>query len=429
MNTNCDIAIIGGGAAGLCAAISAARQAADTGAPLRVVVLEANDRVGHSILQTGNGRCNFSNADIAAGSGVQKYRNADFVQQVFGVLNTAFPAPISHDPVLDFFEELGLVWREEEDGRRYPLANKASVVLDVLRAEVARLGVEEVCGASVTNVEVPQTEGNSFTLKLADGTLWHASAVVVACGGQALQTLKVASLEPSAVAPMLGPVRVCAADQALTRALDNIRVRCSVSLVKSDDAHTDLLPVQTETGELLFRDYGVSGICIFNLSRFAQAGDTFFINFLPVQSVDAARAMLAKRKEILCAQYAPLTFERYLRGLVVPRVAEALLKRRNISPYEEVESTEVLVDMLTRTSLKVDSIGPISQCQVYRGGFMPAAFDTETLQARETPGLFTAGEALDVDGPCGGYNLHWAWGSGLLAGRSAARHVEAGGHA
>ena len=115
METNCDIVIIGGGAAGLAAAISAAQTARTAGAQLRVVVLESGDRVGRSILKTGNGRCNFTNQHIAEGPAVANYRNADFVRDAFVALNAALPEPDFNDPVLAFFEDLGLEWRQEED--------------------------------------------------------------------------------------------------------------------------------------------------------------------------------------------------------------------------------------------------------------------------------------------------------------------------
>lgn len=360
---------------------------------------------------------------------MQEYRNAEFVQQTFDALKAAFAAPGSGDPVLDFFEKLGLAWRQEADGRRYPLANKASVVLDVLRAECMRLGIEEVCNAPVVRVEPPRVAGKPFTLQLADGTFCRAGAVIVACGGQALSRLDVASLALAVPTPVLGPLQVAEEDQALTRALANIRVRCNVSLFRDGASPDELIHVHTETGELLFRDYGVSGICIFNLSRFAQPGDALVINFLQTDSEDMAFGYVQERAKNLLAQYRPLTYERFLRGVVVPRVAEELLKREGIDAHAEVDSVSDLVSMLAHTTLMVEAPGPTQQCQVHRGGFAPEGFDAATLQVLGTPGLFAAGEALDVDGPCGGYNLHWAWASGLLAGHSASQYLGMAAHA
>ncbi|MBQ9021586.1 MAG: aminoacetone oxidase family FAD-binding enzyme [Eggerthellaceae bacterium] len=423
MNTTCDIAIVGAGAAGLAAAISAAQAARKAEAQLRVVMLEASDRVGRSILKTGNGRCNFSNADIAEGPAVANYRNAGFVWAAFEALNRAFPEPDFNDPVLAFFEDAGLEWRQEDDGRRYPLSNKASTVLDVLRAEAARLGVEEVCDTRVAAIEAPVDPDKPFTLRLADGQFWRAAAVIVACGGAAVEHIELANMRPEAVQPILGPLAVASADQAFTRELDNIRVRCCVSLFR--DEAGELIHKHTESGELLFRPYGVSGICVFNLSRLAQAGDYVQINFLQMGDLDHSHDYLKSRFAGLTEHLgqAP-TYEQFMRGLVVPRLTDAVLKRAGCNAQDTAD-VEKLFQILCLCSLEVAGMGPTDVCQVQRGGYAPNQFDAATMQSRVQPGLYVAGEALDVDGPCGGYNLHWAWASGLLAGHAAQAYVNA----
>ena len=349
METNCDIAIVGGGAAGLVAAISAAQTARDAGVSLRVVVLEADERVGRSILKTGNGRCNFSNQHIAEGPALVSYRNAGFVRQVFEALNAAYPEPEFNDPVLDFFERLGLEWRQEEDGRRYPLSNKASTVLDVLRAEGVRLGVEEACGCKLAAIDPPAEEGKSFTLRLSDGQFWRAREVIMACGGAAGK-IDLPGMEALPISPVLGPLRVVEADQAFTRELDNIRVRCCVSLFRENA--DELIHQSTETGELLFRPYGVSGICVFNLSRLMQPGDYLQINFLQLDDIDHSQTYLQTRfkglQEHLCE--AP-SYEQFMRGLLVPRVADALLKHAGLAAQDtaDLEKLFYMLCMCTRS--------------------------------------------------------------------------------
>ena len=164
------LAIIGGGAAGLAAAVTAACELRMLGVPGDVAVYEADERVGRSILATGNGRCNFSNARIDAGA----YRNAAFVGSALGALTAG------SDPVHAFFADLGLVWREEGEGRLYPLANKATSVLDVLRAAAADFGVREACGRRAVRLDVPDRPGGRFHIRFADGTVGHADAVVLA---------------------------------------------------------------------------------------------------------------------------------------------------------------------------------------------------------------------------------------------------------
>jgi len=407
------LAIIGGGAAGLAAAIAAGERARSLGRELGVVVYEADERVGRSILATGNGRCNFSNAHID----VQQYYNAPFAGEVFDALAARFGSDYVHE----FFASLGLAWREEADGRQYPLANKASVVVDVLRAAAAEYGVREECESYVAAIDAPREQGKPFTLRMQDGRFERADAVIVACGGRAIAALDICGVTCSPLHPVLGPLRVSAQDILLTRELDNIRVRCAVTLARREGAV--ITRMATETGELMFRKYGVSGICVFNLSRFAEPGDVLRIDFLNVGGAEQGEALLAQRRERLAHRFADgVTYEMVLRGLLLPRVYEAVLKSAEIAPKSPFGPFDAahLARLLTAFPLEVAGIADPDISQVRRGGFPVGTFDPATLQAFSIPGLFAAGEALDVDGPCGGYNLHWAWSSGILAGYSAA---------
>ena len=421
---------MGGGAAGLAAAVAASDRARELGVPLDVTVYERDDRVGRSILATGNGRCNFSNEHIQ----LSEYRNEAFVAQAYSALEERF----GNRCVMDFFENLGLEWRQEDDGRRYPLANKASVVLDVLRAAAGQAGVCEAVGVDVRQVRQPRGAGKPFTLHRADSALERADAVIVACGGRALDSLSVEGPQRLPLAPVLGPLRVSPADIPLVRELDNIRIRCTVALSRLDGGA--YRHVKSETGELMFRKYGVSGICVFNLSRFAQPGDTLQVNVLGnalprdarqinvlgnAQPGSAAEHLLARRR-ILAERYGEgLTYAVLLRGLLLPRVSEALLKHAGIDVDSAVAESDVpdLAQLLMQYPLEVAGMGDQDICQVRRGGFTVEDVDAETMQVRGVPGLFLAGEALDVDGPCGGYNLHWAWSSGILAACNAVELV------
>lgn len=409
------LAIVGGGAAGLAAAVAAGERARELGVPLDVTVFERDDRVGRSILATGNGRCNFSNSQIR----FYRYHNHEFVGEVIGRI----AGVDDDDEVHAFFREHGLAWREEADGRQYPQANKASVVVDVLRASAAAAGAREACEQEIVAIDPPKAADKPFTLKMKDGVLERADAVVVACGGRAMSALEVVGLRAHGLRPVLGPLRCCDEDVKLTRELDNIRVRCDVSLMREHDG--ELAQVAAERGELMFRKYGVSGICVYDLSRLAEPGDELRINFLPdfdPFEPKQVEAFLAERLEALGKHFGGgLTYEDMLRGLLLPRVYEALMKRSGVAldaPFER-RGIPALGAMLTKFGLKVADVGDPDQCQVRRGGFDVSDFDPRTMEATSIPGLYAAGEALDVDGPCGGYNLHWAWASGLKAGESA----------
>ena len=411
------LAIIGGGAAGLAAAVTAARELRLLGVPGDVAVYEADERVGRSILATGNGRCNFSNARIDAGA----YRNAAFVEAALGALaacseEMAGLAPegtcgaAGPDPVHAFFAGLGLVWREEGEGRLYPLANKATSVLDVLRAAAADFGVAEACGRRAVRLDVPDRPGGRFHLRFADGTVGHADAVVLATGGRTARELLPEGIGFAAARPVLGPLRT-ATD--VVRHLNNLRVRCAVTLAGPDGA--------PKAGELLFRDYGVSGIAVFNLSRFAEPGDRLLVDLLPQVPEDGCAAFLHARRRRLAFGDRPLSREAFLRGMLLPAVARAVLEEAGLAPGAPLAKRDVavLARALKAFPLEVRGIGDERQCQVRCGGADVAAFDPRTLEARAVPGLHVVGEALDVDAPCGGYNLHWAWASGMLAGRGA----------
>lgn len=453
------IAIIGGGAAGLAAAVCAARSAREAacggacgagleGASaahevayatvcegLRVVVYEADDRVGRSILATGNGRCNFTNTVIEP----SLYHNAEFVAEVFANLEThtkrygltrGYP-----NAVQAFFADLGLVWREEGEGRMYPSANKASSVLDVLRGAAACFGVEERVDCEVVSVDPPASSGgrgSRFTMRLANGAFERADAVIVACGGNVARKLLPDCFSFVRPRATLGPL---ATDTGLTKQLDNIRVRGAVRLLDGESE------VACETGEILFRKYGLSGIAIFNLSRFACAGNVIELDMLAF--LDEARgpgcasseAGIADENLDATSTYAFTRYDRafalaqkkptcgsYLRGLVLPQVARVVLKQAGFEEHDELARRHApgLLRAFRQLRFTCEGIADPRQCQVHRGGFTPAGFDPNTMQARAIPGLYLAGEAVDVDAPCGGYNLHWAWASGMLAGLSAA---------
>ena len=407
------IAIIGGGAAGLAAAIAAGDRARELGVPVEVVVYERDDRVGRSVLATGNGRCNFSNLELKIG----EYRNAGFVKRVF-------EAAGDERFVCDFFDGLGLEWRAEPDGRLYPLANKASVVVDVLRAAAADLGVREVCEREVVSIEPPREEGKPFTMRMKDGEFQRADAVVLACGGRTAASIEAAGVPFTPMRPMLGPLRVSDKEIPLVRELDNIRVKASVTLMREQDGEWTATAV--EQGELMFRKYGVSGICVFNLSRLAQQGDMLNICFLRDDLHDRAEEYLQARMRNLVKRFGEnLTYAQMLRGMLLPRVSETLLKSVGLKLEDSCSKRDLddLASLLTSFSLEVAGIGDADLCQVRRGGFAVEAVSPKTMQVQKCPGLFIVGEALDVDGPCGGYNLHWAWTSGCLSGRSAVNNL------
>lgn len=427
------VAIVGGGAAGLAAAIVAGEALRERGG--RVVVCEASDRVGRSILATGNGRCNFSNARLTeavlrdATALEPLYRNAEFASRVFAALEelhlfgrdaserASFGSPCAN-AVLRFFADHGLVWREESEGRLYPLANKASSVLDVLRAAVEAAQVETLIEFSAQTIT---KEPDGFLLRAVDGRELHAPRVIIATGGSVSEGLVDALCLPFVdQRSVLGPLAVEAKDKRIAKRLDNIRTKAAASLLR--DGST----IRCEQGEVLFRSYGLSGIAVFDLSRVAVVGDVVSLDLLPQVPLERTANFLKARAEQLCEHGVKrAVYESVLRGVVLPQVAAVLCERAQvkIDGTCDTEGVMRLAHVLHDLRFTVEGIGDTRQCQVRRGGIAVTSCDSATLGVATIPGLYVTGEALDVDAACGGFNLHWAWASGMLAGFAAARAV------
>jgi predicted Rossmann fold flavoprotein len=360
-----------------------------------VTVLEAGPRVGRKILASGNGRCNLSNTHVAPDA----YNQPEFVEPVL--------AAFGCERVRELLGEIGLATYADDEGRVYPVSNVANSVLDVLRLECAHLGVEERTGFEVARVE---RAGEGFAVFSAGGERLEADAVVVATGGGSALLGELGHGSVPAV-PVLGPIHT---DTRLVRRLSGIRVRCAATLLDSAGE-----PVATERGELLFRDYGVSGVMVFDLSRFLDLGRLLSIDVFPDSTRGELEALLSARAQTLGWR----TAETFFDGLLHHRVGQVVLVAAGIEPGASASELPVarLAELLKDFRLDVVGGPEAKAAQVTRGGVPVGEVDPVTLESRLVPGLFVAGEVFDVDGRCGGFNLHWAWASGLVAGQGAAR--------
>ena len=371
------VVIVGGGAGGLAAAVAAGQAGAE------VTILEKANRVGKKLLKTGNGRCNLSNRNVAP----ERYNRPDFVAPVLGETDC--------DALLDFFAGLGLWTVADGEGRIYPLSDTAASVLDVLRLGCESVGAEELCSAEVTAV-LPGREGGFRVITREQGELAADRVIVASGGGTALLRPLGHRLTP--FAPALCPLKT---DVAPIRGLSGLRVRCRAVLLRNGRR------VMAEEGEILFRDFGVSGILALNLSRKAREGDVVSLDLLPgmpreelVRRLEAQKALGRPNGDIFT-------------GIFHRRVGENILRRAGSA------ESAALADAIRAFSIPVTGLGDTQNAQVTRGGAAVEQFDPATLESRILPGLYCVGEALDIDGECGGYNLHWAFASGLAAGRSA----------
>ena len=396
-----EIVVIGGGAAGMAAAIEAAGHGA------KVTLLERMDRVGKKLLATGNGRCNLMNVGEACYPG-----GSTFAQSVLDKCGVAEQTV--------FWQELGLRLRVEDGGRVYPASGQASTVLDALRLAMDNLGVEIVTGASVKDIR-PGKRGFTVT---ADAGTWHGDRVILAGGGCAQPKLG-SDGSLWSIAERLGHTLVQprpALTQIMTdtlpiKGLSGIRVKAEVAVVKAGRV------LHEESGEVLFADYGISGVCVMQCARFAEQGSVMRLNLLRgmgFEDASQAEAELLRRK----AAWGSQPMEKLLTGLCVPRLAGSLcmeagirFRDRHIGSLKDSEAS-ALAQVLGAFMLPVKGVKGFDSAQVTAGGLDVREFDPATMASRLVPGLYAAGEMLDVDGTCGGFNLMFAFGSGLLAARA-----------
>lgn len=398
-----DVVVVGGGAAGMAAAVSAARHGA------RVLVLERMDRVGKKLLATGNGRCNLMNV-----GGWRYPGGAGFACSILSRCGAREQER--------FWQELGLRLKTEEGGRVYPVSGQASTVLDTLRLAMDRLGVEVVTGVSVDGLS---KSGQGFSVK-SGGQAWNGRRVIVAGGGCAQPKLGsdgsawriMTALGYRLVQPRPALVQIIT-DTAPIRGLSGIRTQCTLRV--EGQGRT----LHEETGEALFTDYGISGVCAMQCARYSTAGGTLHLGLLAgmgLHDEQEAREELLRRRDAWREQ--PLEY--LLTGLCVPRLASALCQKagirwkdRRIGSLTKEEAAS-LAKTMKDFCLPIKGVKGFEAAQVTAGGLDVRSFDPATMESWLHPGLYAAGEMLDVDGDCGGFNLMFAFGSGIIAGEAAA---------
>lgn len=403
------VIIIGGGASGLAAAIAAAREGAG------VTVLEHMDRVGKKILSTGNGRCNLTNLSLRP----EHYRCSQ----------PQFPMKvIDHFSVWDtlaFFDEIGIVTKSR-NGYIYPNSDQASSVLDSLRMEAERLGVRVVTECHISRaacagkgrfrIESDQGVFQGERLILAAGS---KAAPVTGSDGSGYQLAQ--AFGHRVITPLPALVQLRCQGKFLKQ-LAGVRCDALVKLVSEGQV------LAADQGELQLTDYGVSGIPTFQVSRFAavalhkKKAVSVLLDFLPSKSMEETKQFIRNRAKALAYRKS----EDFLTGVLNKKLSQVLLKLSQIDGAELVgnlknQQLERLVHLIKVFELPVTSTNSFEQAQVCCGGVDTRDVRPETMESKLVKGLYLAGELLDVDGICGGYNLQWAWSTGITAGRCAGR--------
>ena len=395
-----NVIVIGGGASGLMAAITAA------GNGHAVTLLERQARVGRKLLATGNGRCNLSNYHVSPAHYHGGAGFCDFALSQFDVGKT-----------LQYFASLGLLTVSEASGRIYPMSNMAGSVLDVLRYALERPEIDLQTGQTVTAVrKIPE----GFSVK-AETDTFFARCLILAAGGAAGSKVG-GGMDGYRLAMSLGHHRTALypslvqlkTDPTYPRALKGVKTQCGISICRGSQV------LARNSGEVLFTEYGVSGPAIFDLSRSVSAGGsdlTCLLNFFPDWEEAEVLHWLSQRQAAMAAHEASTL----LTGSCHTRLGQMICKSAGFTNQRAAGLTRDdlrrIARQATHFALPITGTCGFDQAQVTAGGLDTSEFDPRTLQSRLVPGLYACGELLDIDGDCGGYNLQWAWSSGRLAGK------------
>ncbi len=388
--------------------MAAAIAAAESGEH-NVTLIERQARVGRKLLSTGNGRCNITNI----GASAENYHGGDrrFAEYALGLWTP--------ERVLGFFSELGLMTVTEYGGRVYPLSNQASSVLDVLRFALEKPNIRLLTGVTVESV---RRRGSGFELRW-EGESLRCDKLVVACGGCAgsklggvmdgYNLLKSLGHSRTSLYPSLTQIRT---RPEIPRSMKGVKVQAAVKALKGKRE------LARSSGDLLFADNGVSGTVVFDISRaVTTAGEGVSLEIDLFENLDRSgvKKYLYSRREARPAAPSKEIFA----GALHSRVGMALCKYAGINPENpcselSAANMDALASAAKALRLEVTGVSGFESAQVTAGGISTAEFDPKTMESRIVPGVYACGEVLDIDGDCGGYNLQWAWASGLLAGES-----------
>jgi predicted Rossmann fold flavoprotein len=398
------VCVIGAGASGIFAAISARQQGAD------VFILERNLKIGKKILATGNGRCNFTNVDATE----YNYNHPDFVKSVFEQFGPGH--------TLKYFESLGILPKIEDEGKAYPYSEQASSIVEVLFYELNRLSVPIIYDSFVEKVTVKH---NIFTIKTSSKQ-YNADKVILTTGGKALPKsgsdghgYQIAESLGHEITPVFPSLVKLNLDYPYLKQMDGVKVKAKAQLIHNEKI------IHEEFGDVLFTKYGISGPTILQISRSANQllleGHKIYIRVILINDLEIFE--LVKRFKSLGDK----SIEMALVGLIPRKLIHPILKEANIHNYQLKTSSlsgkalKRVIDVLYNWQFLIINSKGYDEAQVTAGGVDLNLIDQMTLESKVNNGLYFAGEVLDIDALCGGYNLQWAWSSGYIAGKYAGK--------
>lgn len=402
------VIVVGGGASGIVAAISAARNGA------KVTLLEQKERIGKKILSTGNGRCNLTNTSMD----VSCFRGDD-IKIVSKVLEQ-----FGHKESMHFFEELGVLLKDR-NGYVYPYSDQASTILDALQMELKYLGVTILTEECVVDI----TEKNHQFVVTSQKQQYLGDAVILATGGKAAPVLgsdgkgyTFAQKIGHHISPVVPALVQLKCTGSYFKQISGIRTQAKVSL------YVDKQFMASDTGELQLTNYGISGIPVFQISRFAakacNQGNSVCaeIDFFPHMEEQSFYEFMQKRIQ----RHADKSAEEFIIGLFNNKLGIMLLKEAKIPSKVKIkdvfeEKLQTFIKLCKHFQINVEGTNGFEQAQVCAGGVITAEINPQTMESVYKKNLYITGELLDIDGICGGYNLQWAWATGYIAGRNAAK--------
>jgi predicted Rossmann fold flavoprotein len=406
-----DILVIGGGAAGIAAAIASKDMGKDT------AILEGSDRIGKKLLSTGNGRCNISNIYLST----DRYHSE----------NPSFPKNIldrfGYSETLDFFSLLGLPLVTLEGGKVYPMSLQASSVLDIFRLALDERGIPVYLDSKVKEVK---TSSEGFSLLATSGEIFECRHLIICCGGN---SFPVSGSDGSgfSLAKHLGHsiIKPIPSLVQLKLRYDHLK---AVSGVKFDGYArivSEEIESQTEYGEILFTDYGISGPPVLQLSRKASYSLSrhedvrIVIDMMPAMTIPELKEFLENH----FAVFSHRSIMNSMIGIVNKKLIPIILREAGIMDMHKpcweltVMEKKKLYGIMKSWSFEVYDTNSFKNAQVTAGGVDTREVSLETLESMIIPGLYFAGEVLDVDGDCGGFNLQWAWATGYIAAMGSAK--------
>ena len=405
-----DILVIGGGAAGMMAAISSASEPG-----IKVAIIEKNTGLGKKVLATGNGRCNVSNTQVD----VERYHGSvtEYFDTVFGSFD--------NKKTEEFFNTLGVNFKEENNGRLFPTTNKASTIVAALENDLIKKNVSIFNNLIVKNI-------------FQENLLWHivteektflAKKIILATGGKAafrlgssgdglFWSLKLGH-QPTSIYASLVPIET---KETIVKDLMGIKLLVKASAIINDKVLREI------KGDILFTHYGVSGPAAMGIAgafapNIENENCQISLNFFPDMSSRVLDEKITKiisdnpRKKIagVLSEILPDKFAK--------KFSDNLgYQEKNVAELSKRERLEI-VNNLTNFVLTPSKIRPLKEAQVTAGGISVSEIYT-TLESKKVPGLYFVGEILDIDGDSGGYNLQWAWSSGYYAGKNAVKSLE-----